>query len=51
MIPLDGLWQHFAGFMVVGIVTVVCIGFLGFSRAERRTALDFLRNKFHKKPS
>ena len=48
MIPLDGLWQHFAGFVVVGIVTVVCIGFLGFSRAERRTALEFLRSKIHK---
>ena len=48
MIPLDGPWQHSAGFVAVGIVTVVCIGFLGFSRAERRTALEFIRNKIHK---
>ena len=47
-IPLAGPWEHLAGFVAVGLVTAACIGLLGFSRAERRKALDFLRDRIHK---
>ncbi len=47
-IPLAGPWEHLAGFVAVGLVTAACIGLLGFSRAERRKALDFIRDRIHK---
>ena len=47
-VPRTGPWQHLAGFVVVGLVTAACIGLLGFSREERRKALDFLRKRILK---
>ena len=46
-VPRTGPWQHLAGFAAVGLVTAVCIGLLGFSREERRKALDLIRGKIH----
>ena len=42
-VPRTGPWQHLAGFVAVGLVTAACIGLLGFSRAERRKALDLIQ--------
>jgi hypothetical protein len=47
-IPRTGPWEHLAGFVAVGLVTAACIGLLGFSREERRKALDFLRERILK---
>jgi len=44
-VPLEGPWQHLAGFAVTGLVTAACVGLLGFRREERRKALAFLRQK------
>jgi len=45
-LPLSGPWQHLAGFVVIFLVNAACIGLLGFSREERRKALEFIRSKF-----
>ena len=44
-VTLTGPWQHLAGFVVTGLVTAAVIGFVGFSREERRKALGFIRRK------
>ncbi len=44
-ITLTGPWQHFAGFLVTGLVTAALIGLFGFSREEKRKALAFIRRK------
>ena len=49
-VPPSGPWQHLAGFVVVGLVTAALVAFLGFSRAERRKTLDFIKSKIQKNP-
>ena len=44
-VTLTGPWQHLAGFVVTGLVTAAVIGFVGFSREERRKAIAFIRRK------
>ena len=44
-ITLTGPWQHLAGFVATGLVTAAVIGFVGFSREERRKAIAFIRRK------
>ena len=44
-VTLTGPWQHLAGFVVTGLVTAAVIGFVGFSREERRKAIGFIRRK------
>ena len=48
-LPLSGPWQHLAGFLAVGLVTAACTGLLGFSREERRKALEFIRRKIRER--
>ena len=44
-VTLTGPWQHLAGFVATGLVTAAVIGFVGFSREERRKAIAFIRRK------
>ena len=44
-ITLTGPWQHLAGFVATGLVTAAVIGFVGFSREERRKAIAFISRK------